>query len=67
MNPLKVGRYAPGTHIPILPVETLLERQPDYVLILAWNLEDEIVAQMSHIRDWGGQFVIPIPEVRVLA
>ncbi len=47
--------------------DRIKETRPDYVLILPWNLEDEIVAQMTHIREWGGQFVIPIPEVRIVA
>jgi hypothetical protein len=63
----KQGRYLPGTHIPILPPSRLAETQPDYVLILPWNLKDEIMAQMPEVRRWGGRFVIPIPEVRVFA
>jgi len=62
-NPYKHGRYTPGTHIPIFPPERIRETRPDYVLILPWNLKDEIVAQMAHIRSWGGQFVVPIPRV----
>jgi len=65
-SPYKQGRYLPGTRIPIYHPDRINDTRPDYVLILPWNLEDEIVTQMSHIRDWGGQFVIPIPEVRVL-
>lgn len=65
-NPLKVGRYTPGTHIPVLPVETLLEHQPDYVLILAWNFADEIIEQQSAYRRRGGRFIVPIPEPRVV-
>lgn len=64
-NPYKHGRFLPGTHVPVLPPERIAETQPDYLLILPWNLRDEIMAQMAFIRDWGGQFVVPIPEVRV--
>jgi hypothetical protein len=55
--------FLPGTHIPILHPERILAEKPDYVLILPWNLKDEIIREMSHIREWGGQFVMPIPEV----
>ncbi len=58
---LKVGTFTPGSHIPVLPVETLIERQPDFVLILAWNFADEIMRQQQAYRDAGGRFIIPIP------
>jgi len=61
----KQGKFLPGTHIPIYSPEKIEETKPDYVLILPWNFKDEIMAQMSHIRKWGGQFVTPIPEVKV--
>ena len=64
-NPYKHGRFLPGTRIPIHPPEKIRETRPDYVLILPWNLKDEIMEQVSYIRDWGGQFVIPIPDVKV--
>jgi hypothetical protein len=64
-NPYKHGRFTPGTHIPIYPPEKLLETRPDYVLILPWNLKDEIMEQMSAVLSWGGQFVVPIPDVKV--
>lgn len=64
-NHHKHGRYTPGTHIPVLPVEALDAAKPDYVLILPWNLRKEIAAQMKHIGDWGGKFVVPIPEATV--
>lgn len=64
-SPHKQGRYLPGTRIPIYAPEKLLETKPDYVLILPWNLKEEIAAQIAHVRDWGGQFVIPIPEVEL--
>jgi hypothetical protein len=66
-NPYKQGKFLPGTHIPIFPVEKLREARPDYVLILPWNFKDEIIKQMSDIRTWGGRFVIPIPKVEVIS
>jgi len=65
-NPYKQGKYTPGTHIPILPPEKIRETRPDYVLILPWNLKDEITQQLHYIRDWGGRFIVPIPTVRIL-
>jgi SAM-dependent methyltransferase len=65
-NTYKQGKYLPGSHIPILAPEAIRESKPDYVLILPWNFKDEIVKQMAHIREWGGKFVVPIPEVRVI-
>jgi len=65
-NPHKHGRFTPGTHIPVLPVEALDAARPDYVLILPWNLRKEIVAQMRHIGQWGGKFVVPIPEATII-
>jgi SAM-dependent methyltransferase len=64
-NPYKHGRFLPGTHIPIYPPDRIRETRPDYVLILPWNLKDEIIEQVSYIRSWGGQFVVPIPDVKV--
>jgi SAM-dependent methyltransferase len=66
-NPYKQGKYAPGTHIPIYPPEKIKETRPDYLLILPWNLKDEIMAQTSYIREWGGKFIVPIPEVQIHA
>ena len=65
-SPQKQGMFLPGTHIPIAAPEKIFEAKPDYVLILPWNLRDEIVTQMSGIAAWGGKFVVPIPQVRVL-
>jgi len=62
----KQGKFLPGTHIPILPPEAIREAKPDYVLILPWNFKDEIMSQMAYVREWGGRFVVPIPETRVL-
>ena len=64
-NPYKQGKYLPGTHIPIHHPDRIAETRPDYVLILPWNFKDEIMQQMTHIRDWGGQFIVPIPEVSI--
>lgn len=64
-NPHKQGLFLPGTHIPILHPEKIRETKPDYLLILPWNLKDEVMQQMSFISEWGGQFVVPIPEVTV--
>ena len=64
-SPYKQGLLLPGTHIPIFHPDKIKETKPDYLLILPWNLKNEIIAQMSYIRDWGGQFVVPIPEVYV--
>jgi SAM-dependent methyltransferase len=65
-NPYKHGRFTPGTRIPIFPPDRIYETKPDYVLILPWNFKDEIVAQMAGIREWGGQFLVPIPEVAII-
>ena len=66
-NPYKHGKFLPGTHIPIYPPERIRETRPDYVLILPWNLKDEIMQQAAYIRDWSGQFIVPIPELRIFA
>jgi hypothetical protein len=65
-NPYKQGKFLPGTHIPIFPVEKIDEAKPDYLLILPWNFKDEIIRQMARIRGWGGKFVVPIPNVEVI-
>jgi 2-polyprenyl-3-methyl-5-hydroxy-6-metoxy-1,4-benzoquinol methylase len=64
-NPYKQGKFLPGTHIPILHPDKIMETKPDYLMILPWNFKDEIMAQMSGIRKWGGKFVVPIPQVTV--
>ncbi len=64
-NPYKHGKFMPGTHIPIFDPSKIKETRPEYVLILPWNFKDEIMAQLAEIRTWGGQFVLPIPELRV--
>lgn len=65
-NPHKQGTLLPGSRIPVLAPEAIDADRPDYVLILPWNLREEIMGQMAHIREWGGQFLVPIPEVRSL-
>lgn len=64
-NPYKHGKFTPGTHIPIFPLEKIQDTRPDYLLILPWNVKDEIMKQQSYIKEWGGQFIVPIPEVKV--
>lgn len=65
-NPYKHGKFLPGTHIPIYAPEHLDQSKPDYILILPWNFQAEIVAQLSHARDWGARFIVPIPEAQIL-
>ena len=65
-NPYKHGRFTPGMHIPIRPVDAIDELRPDYVMILPWNLKDEIIQQMGHVGAWGGKFIVPIPEMTVI-
>jgi SAM-dependent methyltransferase len=64
-NPHKHGKFLPGTHIPIFPPDKISQTKPDYLFILPWNIKDEIMKQMSYIRDWGGKFVVPIPEINI--
>ena len=65
-NPYKQGQYTPGTHIPIFPVSAIDEAKPDYLLILPWNLKNEIAEQMRHVRAWGCKMIVPIPNVEVI-
>jgi hypothetical protein len=65
-NPYKHGRYTPGMHIPIYPISAIDEAQPDYLLVLPWNLKNEIVVQMRHVGAWGCKMVFPIPSVEVI-
>lgn len=64
-NPYKHGRFTPGMHIPIHPVEALERARPDYVLILPWNLKDEIADQLGYVGQWGGKLVVPIPQLSI--
>ena len=65
-SPHKQGRYTPGSHLEIRPPEAVAAARPDYLLILPWNLRDELMAQLAFIREWGGRFVLPIPRLQVL-
>jgi len=65
-NPYKQGHFLPGSHIPIEAPNKFKETKPDYVLILPWNLKDEVMEQMAFIRQWGGKFVVPIPKIEVI-
>ena len=66
ISPHKQGKFMPGTHIPIYSPEKIKETKPDYIIILAWNLKDEIMQQINFIKNWGGKFVVLIPEVKIL-
>jgi len=65
-NPYKQGKYTPGTRIPIHPPERIAETQPDYILIMPWNLREEIMRQLAYVRGWGAKFIVPIPRVEIL-
>ncbi|GAA0849419.1 class I SAM-dependent methyltransferase [Streptosporangium amethystogenes subsp. fukuiense] len=65
-NPYKHGRFTPGTRVPILPPERLAEERPDYVLVLPWNLREELVEQLSFVHAWGGRLVFPIPNLEIV-
>lgn len=64
--PLKIGRYMPGVHIPVYHPTSLVELMPDYVLVLAWNVADEIVSQETAYHSQGGRFIIPLPQLHVI-
>jgi hypothetical protein len=65
-SPLKQGLFTPGLHVPVVPPARLLADQPDYVLLLAWNFVDEILAQQAEYRKKGGKFIVPVPHVRII-
>lgn len=65
-NPAKQGKYLPGTHLPIMHPDVIKQHKPDYILILPWNIKDEIMQQLGYIREWGGRFIIPIPTVTIV-
>jgi len=64
-NPAKQGKYTPGSRIPILDEQRLQQQKPDYVIILPWNLQEEVIRQLAYIRAWGGQFVSAVPQLRI--
>ena len=65
-NPHKQGRFLPGSHVPIHAPEKVADLRPDDILILPWNLKDEIIGQLAHVKDWGGRFIVAAPEPRVV-
>jgi SAM-dependent methyltransferase len=65
-NPYKQNTFTPGTHIPIHSPDRIRDTKPDYLFILPWNLKEEIISQMSFIREWGGKFIVPIPEPKII-
>src|SRR5882724_4189682 len=65
-SPFKQGKFLPGTHIPIYAPERLAETKPDYILVLPWNLRQEISSQLGYVRSWGGRLVFPIPELEII-
>ena len=65
-SPHKQDLYLPGSHIPVFTTERIRETRPDYLLILPWNLKDEIMQSSAFIREWRGRFVVPIPELEVI-
>ena len=65
-SPVKQGKFLPGTHIPIYAPERLAKTRPDYILVLPWNLRDEITRQLDYVRSWGGRLVFPIPALEVV-
>lgn len=66
LSPHKQGKFLPGSHIPILNEEKIKETRPDFIIILPWNIKEEIMKQLNYISNWGGKFVIPIPKVRII-
>lgn len=66
-SPHKQSKYLPGSHIPIFGIEKIFLEKPDYVLILPWNIQNEIIQQLSHISSWGGKFVVAIPNLKIIA
>lgn len=66
MSPLKIGLYTPGTHIPILPIEKIYTDKPDFLLILPWNIKNDIMLQQRQFKNGGGQFIVPIPSPQII-
>jgi hypothetical protein len=65
-NPHKQGKFLPASHIPVLHPDHIKEAKPDFVLILPWNIREEIIQQLGFIKEWNGQFVVPIPSLQIL-
>ena len=65
-NPHKQGKYLPASHIPVMNEEFLKDSKPDFIIILPWNLKEEITKQLHYIKDWGGKFVVPIPSLQII-
>jgi hypothetical protein len=65
-NPYKHGRFTPGMHVPVLEVAAIDQARPDYILVLPWNVKQEIMAQMNHVSAWGCRFIVPIPSVAIV-
>jgi hypothetical protein len=65
-SPVKQGMFLPGTHIPIYAPERIAETRPDYILVLPWNLRDEISQQLDYVRSWGGRLAFPIPALEIV-
>jgi ABC-type hemin transport system substrate-binding protein len=65
-NPAKQGKFLPGSHIPVLSEEALKAARPDYVVILPWNIKEEVINQLNYVHSWGGKFVIAIPTLQIL-
>ena len=63
--PSKQGKFLPGSHIPVVKEERLREYQPDFIVIFPWNIKEEIIVQLSYIREWGGKFVVAVPELEI--
>ena len=66
LNPAKQGKFMPGSRIPIVDETRIRETRPDYVVILPWNLREEVIGQLEYIREWGGGFVTAVPELAIL-
>ena len=64
-NPHKQNKFLPASHIPVMNEDELKKEKPDFVIILPWNLKTEITAQLNYIKDWGGKFVVAIPELEI--
>ena len=65
-NPNKQNKFLPASHIPVLNEDYLKHDKPDFVIILPWNLKDEIISQLAYVKEWGGKFVIPVPALHIL-